>query len=133
MASEHAHQPLQGVREPTAAFEVPRLLRQGGKQVRQALASDREEPPIRRDSHDRLSHAQRDDLGVCDPTRSVLCSIGQEIVGRDKNGREQRVEVGVHRGPLGSAMLMSTADFDLAAPNPLKSPTNTATAVESLT
>jgi len=55
-------------------------------------------------------------------------SFRQEIVGRDEHGREQQVEVGVHRGPLGSAMPMSTADFDPAAPKPS---TNTATAAES--
>jgi len=57
----------------------------------------------------------------------VLSPLWQEIVGRDENGREQQVEVGVHRGLQGRRCVLSTADFDLAAPNP----TNTAQAVES--
>jgi hypothetical protein len=55
--------------------------------------------------------------------------FGQEIVGGDEHGREQQVEVGVHRGPHRSAMQLSTADFD---PPVLNSSTNTAPAVESL-
>ena len=102
--------------QPAAPLEVARLLGQLGEQVPQPLGGDRQKPTVRRDPHDRLRHAQRDDLSVCDPTRSVILPFRQEIVGRDKNGREQQVEVGVHRGPHRSAMLMSTADFDLAAP-----------------
>jgi hypothetical protein len=83
--------------------------------VPQPLCRDRQEPAVGRNSHDRLRDTERDDLRVCDPSRSVPCSLGQEIVGRDEHGREQQVEVGVHRGPLGSAMPMSTADFDPAA------------------
>jgi hypothetical protein len=96
------------------------------------LAGHREEPPIRRDPHDRLGDAQRDDLRVCDPTSGVLRALGQEIVGRDINGGEQQVEVGVHRGPFRSAMQLSTADFGPAARFSLQTHTNTATAVESL-
>ena len=59
----------------------------------------------------------------------VVLPLRQEIVGGAEHRGEQQVEVGVHRGPLWSAMLMSTADFDPAA---TKSSTNTATAVESL-
>ena len=98
----------------------------------QAFARDRQEPPIGRDSHDRLSDAEGDDLCVCDPAGSVLLPFRQEIVGCDEHGREQQVEVGVHRGPFRSAMRLSTADFDPAAPSPLQTPTITATAVESL-
>jgi hypothetical protein len=97
--------------------------------VSEALGRDREEPSIRRDPHDRLRHAQRDDLRVCDPSSGVVLPLGQEIVGRDEHGREQQVEVGVHRGPHRSAMQLNTADFDPAAPKPS---TNTAPAVESL-
>jgi hypothetical protein len=93
------------------------------------LASNAHEPPVRRDSHDRLGHAQRDDLGVCDASPGVPRLLGQEIVSRHVNGSEQQVEVGVHRGPLWSAMQLSTADFDPAAHKP---PTTTASTVESI-
>jgi hypothetical protein len=62
-------------------------------------------------------------------TSGVVLPFRQEIVGRDEHGRKQQVEVGVHRDPHRSAMPISTADFDPAAPKPS---TNTATAVESL-
>src|SRR6266536_3608618 len=116
LAGEDAHQPLQRFGQPAAAFEIPRLLGQLREQVAQALAGDREEPSVRRDPHDRLRDAQRDDLRVCDPSGGVVLPLGQQI------------EVGVHRGPHRSAMQLSTADFDPAAPNPS---TNTAPAVES--
>jgi hypothetical protein len=55
--------------------------------------------------------------------------VDQEIVSRHVNGGEQQVEVGVHRGPLRSAMVASTADLDPAAEKPSKT---TAGAVESI-
>ena len=64
--------------------------------------------------------------------RGVPGSLGQEIVGRDEHGREQQVEVGVHRGPQGRRCDMSTADFDPAASVFLANHTNTTTAVESI-
>jgi hypothetical protein len=36
----------------------------------------------------------------------------QKIVGRGEHGREQQVEVGEHRGPLGSTLRLGTAGFD---------------------
>lgn len=93
------------------------------------LCRDDQESPIRRYAHDRLGDAERHDLRVCDASPGVLSSLRQEIVGRDVNGSEQQVEVGVHRGPLRSAMLQSTADFDPAA---YKSSGTTALAVESI-
>src|SRR5271165_504266 len=129
LAREHAHQPLQRVGEPTAALEVAGLPRKRREQVAQMLASDPQETPVRGYSHDRLRHAQSDDLRVCDAPSGVLRLLGQEIVSRHINGSEQQVEVGVHRGPLRSAMLQSTADFDPAAPKPSKT---TALAVESI-
>jgi hypothetical protein len=135
LAREHAHQPLQCLGQPAAAFEIPRLLRQIREQVPQALIRDGEKPTIRRDPHDRLRDTQRDDLRVCDSSRSVLRSFGQEIVGRDEHGREQQVEVGVHsRPPEGRRLpLQSTADFDPAALYSSKNPSNTAATVESTT
>jgi hypothetical protein len=132
LTRENRHQPLQCVRQAATTFEVPRLLGQHGEQMRQPLAGDREKPTVRRDPHDRLSDTQRDDLRVCDSSRSVVVPFGQEIVGRDEHGREQQVEVGVHRGLQGRRCGLSTADFDPAALYSSKPLTNTATAVESL-
>ncbi len=62
-----------------------------------------------------MSDARGDDLRVGDPPASVSWPLGQETVHRAVNSCEQRVEVGVDRGPLGSAVTFSTADFDLPA------------------
>jgi hypothetical protein len=67
--------------------------------MRKAPAREGRQPAIRRDAHDRLGDTRRDDLRVCDATRSVLVPLGQETVGRDMNAREPQVEVGVHPGP----------------------------------
>jgi hypothetical protein len=99
------------------------------EEVAKALGRDGEEPPVRRYTHDRLRYTQRHDLRVCDDPLGVPRPLGQEIVSRDINGNEQQVEVGVHRGPLRWAMLLSTADFDPAAYKPSKT---TATTVESI-
>jgi hypothetical protein len=107
LTGEHLHQPLQCLSEATSALEVSGLPGQSGKQVAQALGRDREEASVRWDTHDRLRDAERHDLRVCDATSGVLGSFGQEIVSRHENGSEQQVEVGVHRGPLWSAMLQS--------------------------
>jgi hypothetical protein len=64
------------------------------------LGGDRQKPPVRRYAHDRLRDTQRHDLRVCDASLGVLGLLRQEIVGRDINGNQQQVEVGVHRGPL---------------------------------
>lgn len=121
--SKDAHQPLQRFGQPTPALEVAGLLGQPQKQMPEALGRDREKPPVGWDAHDRLGHAQRDDLRVCDPPGGVVLPFGQEIVGGAEHRREQQVEVGVHPGPHRSAMRISTADFDPAA---RKSSTNTA-------
>jgi hypothetical protein len=94
--------------------------------VAELLGRHREEPPIRRDAHDRLRHAKRDDLRVCDPSTSVPPPLGQEIVRRAINGNEKSVEVGVHVASW-STVLLDTADFGLFSTNP----SNTATTVES--
>jgi hypothetical protein len=129
LAGEHAHQPLQGLAQSTATLEVASLAGDAREQVAQVLFGDREKPSIGRYAHDRLGDAERDDLCVCDASPGVLRSFRQEIVSRHVNGCEQQVEVGVHRGPLWSAMLLSTADFDPAAQKP---PMSTALTVESI-
>src|SRR5271167_188049 len=129
VAGEDLHQPLQGVRQATAALEVAGLPWNPREQVAQMLGGDRQKASVRRYAHDRLGDAQRHDLRVCDASPGVPRLLRQEIVSRDVNGSEQQVEVGVHRGPLRSAMLLSTADFDLAAQ---KSSISTGLAVESI-
>jgi hypothetical protein len=93
----------------------------------EALGGHGEEPPVRRDPHDRLRDTERDDLSVCDPSTSVPPPLGQEIVRRAINGDEKSVEVGVHVASW-STMPLDTADFGLFSQNP----SNTATAVESI-
>jgi hypothetical protein len=83
------------------------------EQVRQAPASDGQKALVRGDAHDRLRDTERDDLLIGDPSAGVPWPGGQEIVHSAINSDQQQVEVGVHRGPLGSALAMSTADFDL--------------------
>jgi hypothetical protein len=129
LAGEDTHQPLDRLGQTPAALEVTGLGGQRGEQVAKSLGGDRQEAPVRRYAHDRLRDAQRHDLRVCDASLGVLHPVGQEIVGRDVNGSEQQVEVGVHRGPLRSAMPDSTADFDPAAQKPS---VTTGSAVESI-
>lgn len=54
------------------------------------------------------------------------------IIGHAVNSDQQQIEVGVHRGPLGSAVTVSTADFDLPAYEPFPRPTTTSAAVALL-
>jgi hypothetical protein len=105
-----------------------RSLRQDRKQVREAFARHPQEPLIGRDPHQRLRHAKRDDFRVSQATPGVPGSCRQEIVGGAEHRNQQQVEVGEHRGPLGSTERLGTADFDLTAVGPYK----TAKAVELL-
>src|SRR5436305_1397149 len=91
------------------------------------LVGDLEEAAVAGDPHDRVRDAERDDLRVCDDPTGVPCRFRQEIVRRAIDGDAEGVEVGVHRDLLVDGVL-STADFDPSA----QSPSNTATAVESL-
>jgi hypothetical protein len=96
----------------------------------QPFARDRREALIRRDAHDRLGDRERDDLSVGHHPLGVLGSFGQEIVSGAGDRYQQQVEVGEHRGPLGSTARMSTAVFDVPPYVPFQ-PTTT-TAVELL-
>jgi hypothetical protein len=127
LAREHAHKPLDRVREAAAALEVARLRGQLRKQMRKPFPGHLEETAVAGDPHDRLRHAQGDDLRVCDHPTSVPRRLRQEIVSRAIHGDAESVEVGVHRGLLVDGVL-STADFDPSAPKP----STTANAVESL-
>jgi hypothetical protein len=73
-------------------------------------------------AHHRLGHQQRDDLRIGQAATSVRSALGQEIVGGAEHRREQQVEVGEHRGPLGSTARLSTADFDPRSITPAHDP-----------
>jgi hypothetical protein len=124
---EDAGQPVDALPERSPALEVGRLARQPGEQVRQPLAGDGQEAPVRGDAHDDLGHGQRDDLGVGDLSPRVGSPAGQEIVGGDINRGAEGVEVGVHRG-LRVDGAIATADFGPSA----RGPFSTARSVESI-
>ncbi|MHB1568664.1 MAG: hypothetical protein ACYC0H_05620 [Solirubrobacteraceae bacterium] len=99
----------------------------------QALASDGQEPRIGRDPHDRLGHAQRDDLSIGHDPLGVISCFGQEIVSGAEHRYQQQVEVGEHRGSsLESAVTASTADFDPLCYVPFFNPAPRAPSVELL-
>ena len=91
--------------------------------MNQPLAGDGQEPRIGWDSHDRLGHAQRDDLGVGHDPFGVFLAFGQEIVSGAEHRNQQQVEVGEHRGSFGSLVRESTADFDLLCYVPFQTAT----------
>jgi hypothetical protein len=70
---------------------------------------------------------------ICDAPRRVVRPLRQKIVGRNKHGRQQQVEVGEHRGPKGRRRDINTgtSDFDLL-PYESFEPTTATAAVESL-
>jgi hypothetical protein len=86
--------------------------------VREPLAGDGQELAVGGDVHHRLRDAERDDLGVGHPATGVLRPLGQEIVSGAEHRGEQQVEVGEHRGPLGSTARLGTADLDLCSLKP---------------
>jgi hypothetical protein len=80
--------------------------------MRKALGCNRQETRIGRDTHDRLRNTERYDLRVGHASPGVLRSRRQEIVSGAEHRYQQQVEVGKHRGPLGTTARTSTADFD---------------------
>jgi len=118
VAREHRDQLLDRVAQLLAALQITGPVRQQREQVRELLAGCLEEPRVRRNPHHRLGNAERDDLRVRQHPSRVLCAFGQEIVGSTEHRNQQQVEVGEHRGPLGSTARTGTADFDLTAPGP---------------
>ena len=88
--------------------------------MRELLARDLEEPRVGGDPHDRLRDAERDDLRVGQDPPGVLRRLRQEIVSGTEHRNQQQVEVGEHRGPLGSTVRTGTADFDLTATGPYR-------------
>jgi hypothetical protein len=111
-----AHEPLDAVRQSVTTFEVARLAGKLRKEVAKTLSGNGQEPAVRRDAHDGLSHAQSDDLGIGCPPAGVG-SLWQKIIGRAINDGAEGVEVGVHRG-LRAGGVFGTVDFGLSASNP---------------
>jgi hypothetical protein len=105
---EHRSQPLDLFGHSGAALPVARLLGQLREQMPQPRGRDRQELAVRRDIHHRLGDRERDDLRIGHASPRVLCPIGQEIVSRGEHGREEQVEVGEHRGPLGRRRALGT-------------------------
>jgi hypothetical protein len=114
---EDTHEPLDALRQSLTTLEVACLAGKLGEEVTKTLSSSGQEPAIRRDTHDGLSHAQGDDLGICGSPAGVPGSLWQKIVGRAINDGAEGVEVGVHRGLLVDGVF-GTADFGLSASNP---------------
>jgi hypothetical protein len=84
---------------------------------------------LRRTSSGLRNHGE----SICDAPRHVVRPLRQKIVGRNKHGRQQQVEVGEHRGPQGRRRDINTgtSDFDLL-PYESFEPTTATAAVESL-
>ena len=68
------------------------------------LSGHGEEAAVARDAHDRLGDAERDDLGVRDPSAGVDRLLRQQVVGCAINGGAESVEVGVQRGLLSTVL-----------------------------
>jgi hypothetical protein len=129
VAGKDGDQRFDRVAEPVAALVVAGPFGQQREQVTEAFARDREEALVGGNPHDRLGDAERDDLRVGQHPSGVASRPWQEIVGDAEHGNQQQVEVGEHRGPLGSTARAGTADFDLTAVGPSKT---AAAAVELL-
>jgi hypothetical protein len=73
--------------------------------------------PVRRDTHEDLSHSQGDDLGVGRPAPGVLPSLWQKVIGCAINVGAEGVQVGVHRASK-QTMFFDTVGFDPSASIP---------------
>ena len=79
-----------------------------------------EEPLVGANPHDRLRDSEADDFRVGQDPSCIAGPPRQEIIGDAEHSNQQQVELGEHRGPLGSTARLGTADFDLAAVGPYK-------------
>jgi hypothetical protein len=118
LAREHPGHLLDRVAQPLTALYVPAPLRRQREQLREPLARGVQEPSVGGDPHDRLRDRQGDDPRVGQGPPDVLRWTRQEAVGATEHCNQQQVEVGVHRGPLGSTARVGAADFDLTAAGP---------------
>src|SRR5664280_197479 len=111
---EVGHEPLDRIDEATTALVVAGLAGQLREEMDEPLAGDRQEAPVGRDAHDRLGHAERDQLGIGDLPAGVRSRLWQKIVGCAINHGAESVEVGVHRGLQADGDL-GTVGFGLSA------------------
>ena len=118
VAGEDDRQRFDRVAQRLASLQISAPVGQRREQVAELLARCLDELRIRGDPHDRLRDRERDDLRVGQDPPGVLRRLRQEIVSRTEHSNQQQVEVGEHRGPLGSTARIGTADFDLAAIGP---------------
>ncbi len=120
VACELTDQRLDRVGEPLPSLVIARAARQPRKQMRETFARRLDEPLVGGDPQQRLRDAERHDLRVGHHPTGVRLASRKEIVGTAVNRDQQQVEVGEHRGPLGSTARLGTADFDLTAVGPYK-------------
>src|SRR5215218_1912917 len=131
VACELDDQRLDRVAQALATFDEPGTLDQAREQMPETFGDGRPELLVGADAQQLLCNAERYDLRVGQDPPGVLRPAKQEIVGGAVNRDKQQVEVGVHRGPSGSSVRDSTADFDLRAYVTF-SPTGSSPAVEQL-
>ena len=86
--------------------------------MRELFTRDFDETSVGGDPHDRLRDRKGDDLRVGQDPSGVLRRLREEIVSGTEHSNQQQVEVGEHRGPLGSTARIGAADFDLTASGP---------------
>jgi len=99
---ELADQGLDDLCQPLSALPIARPFGTLREQVGEALGGDRQEALVRRNPHERLRHAQRDDLRIGHASSGVLGPAGQEFVRGAEHRNQQQVEVSEHRGPVES-------------------------------
>jgi hypothetical protein len=120
LGSEDPKQPLDGFGQPSPALVIGVLGGKTAEQVPELPASGPQEPAIRRDAHEDLSHGEGDDLGVGRTPTGVPSLLWQKVVGCAINDGAEGVEVGVHRGLLVDGV-SDTADFGPSASHPFRS------------
>ncbi len=123
---EHAHEPLDRVRQPAAALPIGGLSGQLWEEVDEVPPCDRREAAVAGDAHARLRHAERDQLGIGDATPCVGSSLWQKVVSCALDDGAESVEVGVHHcfradGVLGTIGLGLSALLSLPEANLVES------------
>jgi hypothetical protein len=110
-----ARERLDRLGEAVATPVEARTLGQVGEQMAQALCDDPGEALVRADSHDRLRDAEGDDLRVGQSATSVLLALGQRSSAVQNTAASNRSRSASIVALLGSALALSTADFDRVA------------------
>jgi hypothetical protein len=106
------------------ALVVAGLLGQIGKQMTQPPASEREKPPVAWTVQQHLSDGQADQLSVGDPWRMTpTATRQQDVIGKDVESNEERVEAGGHRASKVDGARTPSA-FDTSTSPPRRRPRN---------